>query len=159
MGTMELEDAYAAFLYCCKRNDKTACACLVSLKRRGVDLQNARDPHGNNLLHAAVSRGCCQSAGLLVGYGLTTGTLNNNAKSAMQLADDYRVYGAGYRKTFELLKEAPTAGVSAAEVPWYRLRSQKPSQCSPTADWRCGGVVVDGRGGWIGAGCSRRYRA
>jgi len=110
------EDAYATFLYCCKRNDKTASACLKALKKRGVNLHKARDRGGNNMLHAAVSRGACMAAKLLVGWGLGTGALNNNAKSAMALAEDYRVYGAGYRKTFELLQQAPEASSEDQKV-------------------------------------------
>ena len=116
-GSTEInEDCYAAFLYCCKRNDKTACACLKSLKKRGIHLQSCKDRAGNNMLHAAVSRGACMAARLLVGYGLGTGALNNNAKSAMALAEDYRVYGAGYRKTFELLQQAPEANSEEQKV-------------------------------------------
>lgn len=107
-----MEDAYTNFLYCCRRSDKTACACLASLAERGVNLRTARDKSGNTLLHAAVSRGCRQGAEMLVNAGLSAGVLNNNAKSAMALAEDFRVYGAGYRKTFEFLQKAP------ATAPW-----------------------------------------
>jgi len=109
-GVEDDANTYAAFLYCCKRNDKIACACLGSLKKRGVVLKNARDKGGNNLLHAAVSRGCSLATGLLCKWGLGTGLLNNNAKSAMALAEDYRVYGAGYRKAYEVMLKGSAEG-------------------------------------------------
>lgn len=130
------ENAYAAFLFCCKRNDKTACACLASLSGRDVQLRSARDKSGNTLLHAAVSRGCCQAAEMLIRAGLSAGVLNNNAKSAMALAEDFRVYGSGYRKTFEFLQRQPAlprSPAKASPTSGAAPKLEEPPQDSPAA--------------------------
>ena len=99
---MNMEDLYASFLYCTRKNDSAAVECIESFLARGILLRDIRDKKNNTLLHQAACRGCPQAAKRLLEYGLDQQKSNDQAKTPFSIADDFKGYGKGYKAVYQL---------------------------------------------------------
>ena len=102
----KLHELFTSFLMESRKGDAAATAYLKKLLKRGVQLTTVHDTRNNSLLHQAAARGCAQAAQLLLQHGLDVTAMNNQAKTPLAIAEDFRKYGAHYKAVYAVLVQA-----------------------------------------------------
>ena len=98
----------------------------------GISFASLTDQQSNSLLHLAASRGCRNTAEMIVRAGLSPNDVNSRAESALKIAEDFKGCGKPYKSTYQFIKLVSSANATTLEATLQQLSSSEdPPQLKP----------------------------